>query len=260
MHVLPRRRAQRPILRRDLVHELVGDRLAEGGEVLDHHEEGALAADHVLPVVFGQALGRLGVREIAGIGVLVDDGEAVDGDAARHRLVARVAHRAPRIVGAVARDVDDHPLGGDAGLAEITPAEIERGADRGAPDKGARRVEQQRREGRRALAVADHCPIGDHLLLLRARPFDEADGDRAILPRGDGAQHARIGDRGGIALALQLELVVVDAARHVGGQDQRHVHLLGAGRGRGAENGGGQGQKREDRPHRHPSLTATPRA
>src|SRR6185312_11408553 len=62
----------------DLAHQLVGDGVAEGVEVLHHHEEGAGAADDVLAVVFGQALGRLGVGEIARIGMLVDDGEAVD--------------------------------------------------------------------------------------------------------------------------------------------------------------------------------------
>ncbi len=183
--------------------------------------------------------------------MLIDDGEAVDGDACRHRLVAGVAHRAAGVVGAVAGHVDDAPVGGGADLRQVGAAEIERGADGGAADESARRGEQRCREGGGALAVADHRPIGDHLLLLRPRPFDEADGDRAELAGGDGVQHARIGDGGGIALALQLELVVIDAARHIRREHQRDIDLLGPRQGRANGEKGGDDRTGEDRSHRH---------
>ncbi len=52
----------------------------------------------------------------------------------------------------------------------------------------------------------------------------------------DRIEHARIGDRGRVALALQNEFVIVDAARHIGGQHQQQIDFLaGAGRQRRIE-------------------------
>ncbi len=48
----------------------------------------------------------------------------------------------------------------------------------------------------------------------------------------DGLEHALVGDRGGVALALELELGLVDAARHVGGEHQQQVDRLGGARRR----------------------------
>ena len=50
----------------------------------------------------------------------------------------------------------------------------------------------------------------------------------------DGLEHPLVGDRRGVALALQLELGLVDAARHVGGEHQQQVDRLGGARDRRA--------------------------
>jgi hypothetical protein len=136
-------------------------------------------------------------------------------------------------------------------LAQTFPAEIERSADRGTTDEGAWRVVQRGGESGGALAVTDHRPVDHHLLLIRTRPFDEADGDRAIFAGGDGLQHARIGHGRGIAVALQLELVVIDAARHVGGQNQRQINVFGARAERTKPEECGERHTREHRAHRH---------
>jgi hypothetical protein len=60
-----------------------------------------------------------------------------------------------------------------------------------------------------------------------AGPFEEAHRDPAQGAGPDRPHHARVAEGGGIALALQGELAFVDAARHVGRQDQLEVHFLG---------------------------------
>src|SRR5262249_6123583 len=56
-----------------------------------------------------------------------------------------------------------------------------------------------------------------------ARPFDEAHRDRTVRSAMDRRQDARIGQRRRVALALQLELPVIDAARNIGGEDNLEV-------------------------------------
>ena len=72
------------------------------------------------------------------------------------------------------------------------------------------------------------------MLRADARPLDECQSDAAIMAGPDRVEHARIGDGGGVAVALQLEFCVVDAARYVGGQHQKQIDVVGgARRGRG---------------------------
>ena len=49
---------------------------------------------------------------------------------------------------------------------------------------------------------------------------------RPFGPPGHGPHDARVGDGGGIALALQPELLLVDAARDVGRQHQQQIDLI----------------------------------
>jgi hypothetical protein len=58
---------------------------------------------------------------------------------------------------------------------------------------------------------------------------------------GDRGEDPRIGQGRGIAFALQLELAFVDAARHVGGQHEQQVGILGSH----AWGAGQQNQKRQ---------------
>ena len=76
-------------------------------------------------------------------------------------------------------------------------------------------------------------PVDHHVLRADARPFDEGQADAAVAARADRLEHARIGDGGGIAVALQLEFCGIDAARHVGGQHQKQIDVVGGARRRG---------------------------
>ncbi len=71
---------------------------------------------------------------------------------------------------------------------------------------------------------------------------------------GDGFQHALVGDRGGVAFALQLELGLIDAARDVGRQHQQQVDLLGGARHGRRDNGrrGNKGQQNQPGPQCKP--------
>ena len=74
--------------------------------------------------------------------------------------------------------------------------------------------------------IADGGPVADDLLRRKTRPFDEHDRDAAVGAGADGVDHARIGQRLDIAGALQLELLVVHAARHVCRQGEKQVDAL----------------------------------
>ena len=74
--------------------------------------------------------------------------------------------------------------------------------------------------------VADLRPVDHDVLGAGAGPLDECHADVAVAARADGIEHARIGDRCGIAVALQLEFGVVDAARYVGGEHQQEIDVV----------------------------------
>jgi hypothetical protein len=111
---------------------------------------------------------------------------------------------------------------------EALHRKVDGAADRGPPHKRPGCGEDRRGDDAGVLLVVDHRPIGDHQLLAGAGPFDEAYRDGAVGPAADRGEDARIGQGRGIALALQLELALVDAARHVGGEDEQQVRILGA--------------------------------
>ena len=114
------------------------------------------------------------------------------------------------------------------GAAKCSIAKSIAAADRGAAEERARRGEDRRGDTAGVLLVADHGPVDDDLLVVVARPFDKGDGDRGAWGRRDRLQHARIGQRRGVAFALQIEFAVVDAARHVGGEDHLEIDPGGA--------------------------------
>jgi hypothetical protein len=70
-------------------------------------------------------------------------------------------------------------------------------------------------------------------LVADARPFDNDHADVAIAARLNGLNHARIGERSGVAFALQLEFSGIDAARNVHSKYQQQIDLLCGRRRRG---------------------------
>ncbi len=74
-----------------------------------------------------------------------------------------------------------------------------------------------------------------------SRPFDEGERDCPLASGLNGPQHGLAGDRGGIALALETELVLVDGAGAVGREHQFEVHEL---RGGGPDRNEDKGKER----------------
>jgi hypothetical protein len=105
--------------------------------------------------------------------------------------------------------------------------EIDRGADRGATKKRARRRQHGGRDNAGALLVSNDGPVDDHILLGCASPLDKDNSDRMIGCAGDRAQHPRIRHRRDVALELEIEFAVIDAARHIGREYQQEVDFLG---------------------------------
>src|SRR5258708_1278243 len=122
-------------------------------------------------------------------------------------------------------------------------------AERGEAGEGAWRREEYAGNPARRLVVADHHPIGDDFLRLGARPFDEGDGDRAVRTGLDRLDDARVGHRRGVALALQAKLVLIDAARDVGGENELEIDSFGSRRGRKPEQGDRDQHTEESLPH-----------
>ncbi len=87
-------------------------------------------------------------------------------------------------------------------------------------------------------------PVDHHALRADARPLDEGHADAPVMAGADGVEHARIGNGGGIAVALQLEFRVVDAARHVGGEHQQQVDVIGGTRRGRRQHAAGQRSRR----------------
>ena len=102
------------------------DRLRERIEPVGNDDESAGAADHAVEVI---PIEVLELREAETIGPVVDDGQAVDGDATLDRDVDQSA----TIVGAVARDIDDPPSAFIAIVIEQRHRILNGAADRGAP-------------------------------------------------------------------------------------------------------------------------------
>ena len=166
------------------------------------------------------------MREGPGHRVVVDDRQAIDRDAGLQRVVTRLGDLAPGIVGAVATHIDEVARRGEPALGQKLDTAIDPGADRGAPPEGAWRGGQPGGKGLGGRLVADHRPVNDGLHFEAAGELHIGDADRTGRTALDGAEYDLAGEGGRITLFLQGELAVVDAARHVGDQDERHVHVL----------------------------------
>ena len=86
----------------------------------DRDHEGSVTSDDAVAVVLVQVLHVPPVRW-----ALEQQGQAVDCDALRDRLVTGLRHRAALIVSTVAGDVDDLPHGLSLPLGEQTNAEVD---------------------------------------------------------------------------------------------------------------------------------------
>ena len=115
--------------------------------------------------------------------------------------------------------------------AKLRHREIDAAADRGAVGERARQFQQPVAESLRGLRPVDHRPVDHDCLIAEARPLHEHDRDAPVAAGADGVEHAAVGDRGGVAFALQLEFLSVDAARHVRRQHQQQIDRLGRARG-----------------------------
>ena len=133
--------------------------------------------------------------------------QAVDGDALRDDLVADLGDRRPLVVGAVARHVD-HPLqAAKTALGEQVAGKLQRAGDRGAA-RAVRRIGGELvDEGLRIGGRRDHRPRHDDVLRGLPGPLDIGDGDLAVDAVLDRLDDAVMGQRSGVALALDLQLV-----------------------------------------------------
>ena len=110
----------------------------------------------------------------------------------------------------------------------------------------------------RGVGAVDHGPVDHHLLRADARPFHEGDRDAPVAAGGDRLEHALVGDRGGVAFALQLELGLIDAARHVGGEHQQQIDLFGGLRDRRRQESAEQSASSTSNDRNARSMSAPP--
>src|SRR5205823_13263400 len=76
-------------------------------------------------------------------------------------------------------------------------------------------------------STVEDAPVDHELLCAKARPLDKAQRDTLMRTGLDGIDHLASRNCGRIAFALKQEFRVVDAARHVGSEDQQQIHFLG---------------------------------
>ena len=149
---------------------------------------------------------------------------------------------------------------------ELRGREIDAAADRGTVGEGARCLDDHVAQFARRRRAVDRGPVDHDLLRPESRPFDEADRDLSMRPGLDGIEHLRIGDRRRIAVALQQELGMIDAARDVGCEHEQKIDRLGRKRrwNRGQDPWKGRQQRRQytsNEPHgRVPDVVAAPRS
>ena len=117
-------------------------------------------------------------------------------------------------------------------LFDLRRRELDAAADGGTIREGSRRLGQLIAETARRVGAVDDRPVDHELLRAEAGPFDEAQGDLLVRTGFDGVEHAGIGNRGRIAVALEQEFLLIDAARDVDRQDQQKVDRLGGARQR----------------------------
>ena len=183
------------------------------------------AADHAVGVVAVE------------IGDVVDAGEAaaghqrqpVDDDALRDQpRRARRSTGAPWLLGPSPEMSMTRFWPLKAAFGEQIGAEFERAGDRGAP----RAVGRLRRSLRRhAAAASARVAITVHGTMTCCEddpgPFEIGDGDAAVDAVGDRLQHLLVGQRRGVALALDVEFRRRHRQRHIDGQHQFDVDRLG---------------------------------
>ena len=190
------------------------------------------------PVVVRKPAGRIGVLGIPGHRPLAQDHQSVDGDACGDRLVAGERDVAAGIVGAVARHVD-------GAARRLVGRALQHAPWRNRcrrRSRCARRTSAAVRPAGRRISCAASAPS---IMVQSISTFCELTPDhstkatamRLLRPGGDRLEHPLVGDRGGVAFALKLELGLIDAARNVGGEHQQQIDLFGgcARRRHGAE-------------------------
>ena len=96
---------------------------------------------------------------------------------------------------------------------------------RSANDRGSSSNWSPKRRARRR--AVDQGPIDHDLLRAEAGPFDEANRNPLVRTGTDRFEHLRVGDCRRIALSLQQEFRMIDAARNIGGEHQQQVDPLG---------------------------------
>lgn len=165
------------------------------------------------------------------------DDNAVDRYAALDRGVARGGHLPAGIVGAVARDIDHLALRSIRCSAQGFHPRVDCSGDGGAPVKRSRGLDNGVGEFLRLGLAAYARPVDDDFRFADTGPFNEDEADAPLRSRRlHCLDDERIGDCRCVTVALQLELVVVDAARDVGCQHKQQIDVLLDGkRGRCAD-------------------------
>src|ERR1700746_210781 len=116
----------------NLGNELADNRIAEGFEILCHHDEGARSADDIGAVIVIEPAGRIGVLRIPRQRSFAQDRESIDRDTLRHRLIAEFGHSAAGIIGAVTGNIDGLPARAKRRAGELGHSEFDGAADRSA--------------------------------------------------------------------------------------------------------------------------------
>jgi hypothetical protein len=78
----------------------------------------------------------------------------------------------------------------------------------------------------RIVFTGNRYPIDDNILLVLSRPLEEGQGDPASGTGGHRPNNTWISYGVGVAIALQLEFLVIDTARDVSGEDEQQVYVL----------------------------------
>ena len=188
----------------------------------------ARPADDVVAEVLRQPARRIGVLGIPRHRPLAQDHQAVDGDALGHRLVARERTSRPELLvpspeTSMVRRADWNGARSNCAIEKSMPPliEVRSANERGASTSWSPNWRAARGPSITVQSITTFCaPTPDHSTKLER--------DLAVRAGADGVEHPRVGDRGGVALALQLELLMVDAARDVGGEHQQQIDRLRA--------------------------------
>ena len=153
---------------------------------------------------------------------------AVDDDAFGNRLITEKLDIATGVIGAIARHIDGMSFGFERRSGDLGGREVDGGTDGSAIEERSRGFDDQISEAGRSSRAIEDAPIDYELLLEGAGPIDEADRNLLVGTGFDGVEHPGIGYRRRIALTLELELRLIHAARHIHGQYEKQVDLLGS--------------------------------